>query len=364
LTTAGAQVGAKGLDLGTDPHTRGDSAAIERAGYAGIGPMDWSRTHDTGAIESLLGQRPFAWIETEHFRIGSTLPALHVDGAARKRVRVELGRMRNRLPSVRPASRDLDRWLRAHLTAQRCEEQWRDFESRFGSPDWDAPKVLVLLLEHDADLARYTQKYLGRRLDGPRRFELDDRVMFVGAAADTAGLGDETGMHSALAYHIAVALVDLWGTGKHRVPAWLTCGVGNWYGRQVDPACGSFEEVDHATPDARRESDSRWRVRVRRLVLNGGAPSLATLFEHRDVAAFKHHDYLVSWSLVEFLLSRKGDGASEFMYRMKEPLWRRGDIPAQGMLERQRDALEAVWGYDAESFAVDWRKHVLRRYRS
>ncbi|MFK7739521.1 MAG: hypothetical protein AB8H80_04290, partial [Planctomycetota bacterium] len=59
-----------------DPYTGGDKGALGRAGYISYAPFSLGTNHTTLTAEEVLGTAPLIWIETDHFRLGCTLPAM------------------------------------------------------------------------------------------------------------------------------------------------------------------------------------------------------------------------------------------------------------------------------------------------
>src|SRR5688572_19793294 len=55
-----------------DPYTGGERAGIDRAGYVGLGPFPLWEGVRTTDVEEAIGRRVI-WIETAHFKVGSTL---------------------------------------------------------------------------------------------------------------------------------------------------------------------------------------------------------------------------------------------------------------------------------------------------
>ena len=89
-----AQRGGKKKDAWRqDPYTKNDPAAMAKAGYVSFGPFTWGDDHDTLQIEHILGDEvKLRWIETAHFKIGSSLPEYSVprdEKEERKRQRKE-----------------------------------------------------------------------------------------------------------------------------------------------------------------------------------------------------------------------------------------------------------------------------------
>ena len=59
-----------------DPYTAGKPEAIKRAGYVAYGPLVWGEDHDTRTIDKMMPEAKILWVETKHFRIGSSMGAL------------------------------------------------------------------------------------------------------------------------------------------------------------------------------------------------------------------------------------------------------------------------------------------------
>ena len=57
-----------------DPYTRGQADALSAAGYVAMHPIPWADGHGSSEIEETLGKGAMLWVETAHFRIGSSLP--------------------------------------------------------------------------------------------------------------------------------------------------------------------------------------------------------------------------------------------------------------------------------------------------
>lgn len=387
-----AQPGARGKTVGADPFTRGSAERIAKAGYNRVGEMPWAPGHDTAHIEKLLGQLPFCWIETKHFRIGSTLPPLTLRANKKVRVKVqaELKRLKRKLPAVNPKAREIGRWLRAHLFAMRLEDLYEDFSKRLGVTDASFPttapppgsvgphmgvgpylgaggKYLVMLFEHEAGFARYTQKHCGQRCTFPRRhsFGQDTSLWFGTSLAFHDELWNDTALHCHVTLNVVSNLVDGYKQYLHDVPAWFRYGVACWYCRRIDHEFNNFERADKVEPDIR--DDWHWRPRVWRLVKNGGATKLAELTQRMDCESFKFRDYMMSWSLVDYLMTRGDDKFATFTALMKDPIGDRmvGGVPEPAaVIKRQGDAMESAWKAGIGDLELAWGKWVLKSYRN
>ncbi len=119
-----------------DPYTKGKREALDRLGYVSLGPFPWADGHTSEDLRETLGGVSVIFIETEHFRIASSLRACvrSNDSAEKKLLKAEFARFKKRLGKFKPG-KELDPWLRAHLYAQRLEEIYTDFLERFGFVD-------------------------------------------------------------------------------------------------------------------------------------------------------------------------------------------------------------------------------------
>src|SRR5262245_41832797 len=86
-----------------DPYTKQVPEALARAGYVSFGPFPFGDGHTSDQIAETVGRIPLLWVETAHFKIGSSLPeyALADDQRERGRVHDELERLARRLPGIK-----------------------------------------------------------------------------------------------------------------------------------------------------------------------------------------------------------------------------------------------------------------------
>jgi len=105
-----------------DPYTRGDPKAMERSGYVvSYGPFAWAEGVRTTDVAEAIGGGDVLWLETPHFKIGSTLASyhLHNDVREQKALEAEFTRLKSKLSGFGQVHNRLDPWLRFHLFALR-----------------------------------------------------------------------------------------------------------------------------------------------------------------------------------------------------------------------------------------------------
>ncbi len=373
-----------------DPYTRGEPAAMARAGVTALQRFPWTDDHTTVGIQGLMGHEPFRFVETEHFRIASSLLAMPVpaEAADRRRLRDELVRLKARLPGVDPNARTVDPWLRLHLYAQRLESAYAEFATRFGvsaaamarskpggafALDYagEGPhlgqrgRFLVVLARSGASLGTYARNYLD--LPAPRtttRHHLAGPGSLLLLAAED--LPDEThrddaSLHATVAYHAGHMFVDAYRSYWHDCPAWFEEGVGHWLRQRVEPDRACFAVRPALLP--RDPSPEDWGANVRARLERGNAIAAADLFRVRnDGLAFDHH--LAAWSRIDFLLTAHAEAFPLFARALKGP-----DpdtvppVPTPARVEaRQTEALAAVLGWTPAQFDAQWATWVKRNY--
>lgn len=366
-----------------DPYTEGDPETLEEAGYVSLGPFRWAGDHGTKTIETTLGGVPLIWIETEHFRLGSSLDAtpLGSDRVERKKVREELARLRERLPGVDRKARELDPWLQLHLYAQRLEELYARFRESFGieeeGPPLPAPppgapgsgpylgmrdKFAVLLLEKKSSLARYTAAFCGDSWETSYRYYFPATdTLFFGFSRESleGGYLSDTGIHWAVVYGVAQNLLAGYGGYTHEPPMWWRSGGGRWFARPIDERILLYT----APPGAhlRTDEDAEWEEKVAARVEHRYFPPTREMIAWQDVAELSFADHMILWSRVDYLMR----GGDEVPRRLIDALCRAQPWSGswQEALERRfAEAIPRATGLELDAFDDAWCEWVEKEY--
>jgi hypothetical protein len=375
-----------------DPYTRGTPAAMRRAGYESFGPFPFGPGHDTKAIEEITGRVGFLWVETEHFRLGSSLPEIKPGtyDVGQARLRDELARLQKKLPGIEKAGGKLDRWLRLHLYAQRLEETYTDLSRLLGAEAGHDPAVVrqepverirgpvlapgrrkysVLLCGDESTLKRYFRSFTGFETDYARRHYFPESDLFVFAtSADVDGgiLHDDVALHCHVVFNVVHLLLDGYSGYWHDLPPWFESGLAQCYARRIDTRWPNFDRPPETDPDMRKET--RWEQRAVGLVRNRACTPAAKMLAWPDFGDFKFHDYVVAWSRAGFLIHLGNQRLRAFVNGMKAPFVdeprprSRGRPRApspQELFARQQQVLQSVYGWSIEQFDEQWRSYVL-----
>jgi hypothetical protein len=304
-----------------DPHTRGERELLDRLGYVSFGPFPWAGADRTTDVAQILGGIDVLWVETEHFKLGSSLGTYEIPNDREERGLIEgdLKRLKQRLGRLKPEKKSLDPWLRLHLYAQRLEELYGEYSSRFGlgPEDFDegAPylgqerKFLVLLCERKSNWGRYARRYIGAENDHSYRFSQPDAGVFFGGNAEVlreSGYGLDSALWCTVASGVVSNFVDAHRSNGFQTPAWWRYGLAHWYARRIDPRF--LTAIGQKPGDAQGEEDWIWEPRVHKLVSNGFFPKSEEMITWRRYEELDSFAHLVVWSRVDFLFALAEEG--------------------------------------------------------
>ena len=359
-----------------DPYTRGAKEELARAGYESLGPFHWATGIETRDVEETCGLARILWVETAHFRLGSTLQTYErpSDEFEEQKLKAELGRLAKRIKRVPRDAAKLDPWLRLHLYAQRLEELYADFEARFGLREeefagkTDAKldlgpgrylgselKYTVLLTSKTGPLARCGKRWLQLDAQGYYRGLLDGGSWFLGASAEGMKQIDcsfDSGLHALVAYLVAENLCDGFRGSKREKPYWWRHGVGLFYSRRVEERWS----VHVARSDTGSEADAwRWEPRLCALVANNFVPTWDEMLGWPNGKDLDAAGNMSTWARVSWLLGLEKADLRGFLMAISEPA-------DSGPAEASRAALQTVFGKSPADLDAAWRKWVAKKF--
>jgi hypothetical protein len=367
-----------------DPYTKGDRAAMETAGYLSFGPFLWGDDITNERVASALGGESLLWVETAHFRLGSTLEAYDVssDRVEKKRLEGELARLKERLPGIKGKPKELDRWLRLHLFAQRVEELYADFHEAFGLAaaetslgDASAPgggpylgmrdKFSVLLLEKRSTLARYTATFCGEEWDDTYRFYFSKTDgLFAGLTVESLGEGlqNDLTFQYAVTFLVTQNLHAGFRGYDGEGPTWWQEGLARWFARQIDERCLIYTAGKGEL--LRGEEEARWEPKVRARVENGAFPRIEEMLAWDEPGGWEYSRHMLAWSRADFVLHADPARRRAFLEALQEPAPVDPAARPAILAKRTRQAFQAL-GYGPDGLAAfdrDWAAWVLETY--
>ena len=336
-----------------DPFTKKDPDKMKDLGVVDYGPLPWCDNLRSTDIEKVLGEGRLLWMETEHFRFASNFgtTAAPKDPKARKLLKAEMKRLNKKCKKIPSSKSKLGPWLRLHIYAQRAEELYAEFAALTGKDDpakhlGNKEKFLVLLFQKRSDLARYSDRFCGRKSEQSRRqfhFKTGHYSIMVAAEGDDGPRDAET-VHAQFRFLVAQMFLDAAGGA----PGWLSYGVAHHYERQIPCNtinCGvrANESVDTAT---QYDWERKMKKRCQHEALCIPFLDLCT---SNDLGYYGH---VQAWSRVGWLMQDEQKFAEFVQMVLKK-----------GSKSQQVAALAAVYELEPEQFDETWRKWALKAYK-
>ena len=372
----------------TDPYTRGEDERMEAVGYVGFGPFGWHGTDTTTDVRLVLGDSPVLWVETEHFRIGSTLVTYPYSGDREERSKLEdeLDRLEDRMGRIKPPKKELDPWLRLHLFAQRAEEQYAAFLEDFGLEEADVAekgpylgwpqKFRLLLCERQSEYQRFVRHYLGGESESAWRY-FDDRSAMGYAVnleflrriyrqpedpnADKKVVPIDAVLQASVASGLGILFVEGLRQNVLDAPLWLSRAYGHRCVRRIDPRwVTDFGLAEHRTVD---EEHYLWEPRVRNLCKIEYFAPAREMFAWDDHAALGVREHMTAWSRLDYMLDGLDGDDRGFVLDLCR--FNRSGGPRgtpEERVELQVQALEAHYGVTPEELDEGWRAWVKKNY--
>jgi len=369
-----------------DPYSENDKDILAAAGIVKEGRFHWADNHSTADIDEALGGARIRWVETAHFRIGSSLGNYTIDKGSKtekEKIRQEIKRLRERLPNVPKKVKKLDPWLRLHLYAMRAEDLYAEISDLLGVTDESFPispdlkvngeymgegaylgmksKFTLLFFKQESSLGRYRKSFMNAQGDEPIRYMFPrDGSLLFGIAAENDGMASDTTMHCLFVYSLSMNLLNGYRYYRHAMPEWVTTGLGHWFARRIDPTKNYF------TKDRLFGTDDKniwkWRPKVRARIGHDYYPAFTEVLNFKSSEEMKYNEHMMAWSRVDFLMHTRRDGFAKFFKMVKEP-FPAGVYPAaEEMIAVQEKALMQAFQLDAASYDEAWAAWCLKNY--
>lgn len=377
-----------------DPYTNNEPELMEKAGYVRYQPMPFGelagKIVSTEKIVEELGRPKMIFVETAHFRIGSTLPAWAVpasDRKVKKKIESELKRLKKKLPKVNARARRLDPWLRLHLYAQRCEEVYEKFMERLDATDASFPKepntlkngkywgqgpylgqqgkYLVLMFEKASDFTRYLTLFIGRQQAFAQRWNFKNTGSLLIATSielEDGRLKHDTSLHCHIVWNVVHNMISGYRFYSYDLPVWFCEGSAHWWAKEVDEDRAlDFDQNESAR--AKMLNTGKWKPRMRRWINHKNMRPVSELIGLRDYGQMTKYDHVKSWSLIDWMMSQGTEKFSAYMNAIKgyiDP--ETGIATANEVLNLQRKGLRSAYSVSPLQLEEKWKAWVLETY--
>jgi hypothetical protein len=380
-----------------DPYTRNDPKALEKLGYTSYAPIPFgqrgTKAITSEEIDTHLDYAEILWIETAHFRLGTTLDnwAVPLDPDTKAKIRDELTRLKERsgLSRINPKTRVLDRWLRAHLFAQRLEEHYAEMLTWFGMTEEDFPadaearakmtgryagegpylgqkdKYLFLLFERNTTYQDYLQAFIGRRTAGGQQWNFKDvDSLLYACAADNpeedGRLKDDSALHGHVIHALTHNLINGFLHYNYDLPVWMREGPAHWFERRISPRFNSFTRSEGAAMLQNRQW--RWEIETRKLLGNEKFAPFTELMTWRDFGQMDFPDHVMAWSRWDYLMSLGKEKFGVLMQKAKSLVDPTTGVMRGDVVEGCREALREAYQLSPLTLDERWKEWVLESY--
>lgn len=362
-----------------DPYTKGKEELVKKLGYVNLGEFAWYKSHRTGDVKDFLGGTEFLWVETEHFKIGSSLGTYRIpaDKEEKDLIKKDLARLKKRIGRVKFPRHELDPWLRLHLYAQRAEDLYAKFMDDFALKQEDFPesapylgmpqKQLILLCQRNGELVRYTETIYNQKYERVFRTGTWKECMFFGASME--GIREswsnpedqpfESMLYCQMAASLAQNFVDGFHGKLYEAPRWLGNVLGHVYVRQINPRW--VTGYGYTGADTRTEDSWKWRPDVLKMVKNEYFTTARKMFTWAKYEDMNKRDHMIAWSKLDYLLYEVDGKHKDFLTAMV--VKGKGEDEAAELSTRQVEALEKGFGWNPEEFDEAWAAYVKKNYK-
>jgi len=361
---------------------KGDAKTMERACIVSHGPFPFG-INSTKEAEALLPTAEIYWIESAHFRLGFAAGSAKVDSKSAKKVRAELERLKDYLPKVKPKSKVLTPWLRAHLYAQRFEDAYEEFlevmqveESVFpeagkiwmlGTPYWgEGPylgqrdKYEVLVLPNADQQVDYLSAQFGLQIKHTQKWNILKRgTLNVVTNLLEDNLQADAKLHGHLVFNLIHNFVDGFKFYTYDTPYWVQEGLSHYFERKLSTRYNSFSRSEGGVPLGK--GAKKWVNKVKSMINSGKVPRLAELMALRAYADFTLEHHYTCWSMVKFLVETRPTAFAELNKEIHGRKAADGGPDGTGISDAFRAAFKEHVGMSYSAFDRAWREWALEQ---
>ena len=364
------------------PYCGGDPERMEPAGIVSHGGFEFT-ARDTHGIDELLPNAQIFWIESKHFETGLAIGSHKVGQSEKKKIRAELTRLKEVLPSVKPKTKVLDPWLRTHLYAQRVEDVYRDFlaimrvtDDQFpdgtstwisGTPYWgEGPhvgqkgKYETLVLPNAEQQVVFLHEQFGLQIRNTQKWNVTarDSLIMVTNLAEEGIRGDEH-LHNIVAFNAIHNLVDGYKHYSYETPLWLKEGLAHYIERNISPHFNSFSYTEGGLAETFGKDD--WDAEVAKRLQKNALPRLAELVALRSFSEFEVADHLACWSMVAFLVEEHPAAFAAINARLHGVKGTDHMPDGSNMSDKHRTAFTEALGMSYLAFDTAWHEWASAR---
>ncbi len=359
------------------PWCKNDPDTMHKAGVVSHGPMPigpWTSTD----LPAHLPAAQWIFLETEHIRWASSLPAIVIELAEQQRVEAELARLRTVLPGIPQKLKKLDPWLRLHLIAMKGEEFYARFEKllavtddQFGGPRTDgAPfmgdgkylgeknKFEVVLHAARATHNQFTREFSGAQVTGDLRWHFPDHKMLVSIPCEDPDLKKDHWLFPHVVHDLSHLCLSAYKHFSYDPPTWIDEGVALAMEKEIEPRSTTNEGEEGSLND--RVAPGDWDAEVRKMIGRGRHKKVAELMYVKEIGDLDPDALYTCWSIARYWIDTRPAELSKFLAGVKGQLDDKGYPSGKDLPDLQRRLLKEICGWTPSGLDDEWKTWATR----
>jgi hypothetical protein len=377
--TAAAQSQQKQPKADICPWCKNDPKILAKAKLVGHGPMPFGKTTSED-VKNFLSYTTLYFIESEHFRIASSLEGYSIPEEEWRRYEAELLELKKVLPGVTERMRTLDPWLRMHLYAMRCEQRYQRFlsllkitdadfyEKRdFGKPYMGEGKFLGMKDKYEISFLKDLRQFkdllrdqAGSTQQDTKRWHYVERGVLAVFIPVWDSRRDDVNLYAHLSHNLGHEFVLGYKHYTYEPPKWFEEGFAHMYEKEISEEYNSFDSEEAAIGQMYEGKD--WRQGVLRILGKGKAAPTADMIHKKGLSDIGKDDHLITWSRVEFMVKTMPDKFPKFMNAIRGRIGPNGQPDGANIQGVQRDFFKEECGWTLAEFDREWEKWVNKTY--
>ncbi|KAA3607891.1 MAG: hypothetical protein DWQ01_12450 [Planctomycetota bacterium] len=357
----------------TCPWCRNDPERMAVAGVLGHGAMDIG-FEGSEALKKFFRGEDYLFIETAHFRIASSLDAVSLDAKTRKALEPVFEAMRAKLPDLPKRIRKLDRWLRLHWIAFRCEQFYSRFQQVLQVSDEDFPeqrqaegpymgmgsflgekdKFELILHASRGNHQLFSDRFMGVNVPDAVRWHVQGKhKMLASVPAEDSDLRQPRWLFPHLVHNLSHMFFAAYKHFSYDPPIWLDEGLAHAMEKEVEARSFTREGEEGSYQD--RSISQDWQKMAVRLSKSRKCPKFSELLHRATVGQMSEDEHIMAWSMVRFLLDQHPDAFAAFLGGVKGQLDSRGYPTGKDLQGLQRKLLKEHFGWTPLQLEQAWK---------
>ena len=364
-----------------DPYTENDLERMRKLGYQAYRTFPWRDGERTEHVHENVGGMSMLFVETEHFKIGSSLVTYEIpnDRRERDKIKQEIARLKEKLGKLKHPRNTLDPWLRLHLYAQRMEDTYATFIEDFGIEEGDyvhagphlgqPGKFLVLLCERKSELGRYVRTYMNADAQDVYRWGFHNDCFFVGGSMEAIRLRWQNAeeepfdamLHGMIVGNLVANLLDAYRGNFYAPPRWMGFALGHYHVRRIDPRW--ITSAGHSSQRNRRDDDWNWELRIKNMVKNDFFVKTEDMFKWQKYEDLKERDHIIAWSKLDYLMNAADGDPKAWLQDLCTRPEGQVEVDPEELRLRQANALQKHFGLSPAELDEAWKEWAAKKFK-